>query len=86
MGYTNDMSYVNNMSFVCRLYEFYELSKSYEYFYINSLTNDSRITNSSFTIKSREDISKNLSNKVRKIIYSLHRAKRKLLQNYKTIL
>ena len=27
------MNYVNKMSYVCRLYELYELCKSYEYFY-----------------------------------------------------
>ena len=33
VSYVSNMSYVNNMSYVCRLYELYELCKSYEYFY-----------------------------------------------------
>ena len=33
MSYVNNMVYVNNTSYVCRLYELYELCKSYEYFY-----------------------------------------------------
>ena len=33
MRYLNNISYVNNMSYVCRLYELYELCKSYECFY-----------------------------------------------------
>ena len=33
MSYVNDISYVCYTSYVCRLYELYELCKSYEYFY-----------------------------------------------------
>ena len=33
MSYVNNMSYVNDMSYLCRLYELYELCKSYESFY-----------------------------------------------------